>query len=357
MEDDTLNDGGKTRSATIVDVAKRANVAIGTVSRYLNGFPIRRANREQIEEAIQALRFKRNAAAVAMKTDVTHVVGLLANSFDDFHGAMLEHLSRALRRDGRALLIYCHGGDTRLMDDGIDYFSTQRIDALVMSGVERLFDRVDQLVEEGVPVVLYDNDLAGLKADRVFVNNREASYHAVRHLLDIGHRRIGTLMGRLSDSAANERHLGYCDALSERGIEIDPAYSAPGHWSMVGGTDATRQLMQLPEPPTAIFSANYPMTLGALRYFKDAKIRMPDDVSVVSFDDLPLFGLHEPGITVVAQPIHTIAQTIADVIERRLRGSADTPFSTTSLRCEVILRASTKPAQDTGLDRRPGSSA
>lgn len=343
MDDDTLNEAGKPRTATIVDVAKRANVAIGTVSRYLNGFPIRRANREQIEEAIQALRFKRNAAAVAMKTDVTHVVGLLANSFDEFHGVMLERLSRALRRDGRALLIYCHGGDTRLMDDGLDYFSTQRIDALVMSGIARMFDRVDQLIDEGVPVVLYDNDMAGIKADRVFVNNRESAKHAVRHLLDIGHRRIGILSGELSDSAANERYLGYCEALTERGVEVDPQYVADGHWTMHGGIDATQRLMSLSAPPTAVFSANYPMTLGALRHFKDAGLRVPEDVSLISFDDLPLFGLHEPGITVVAQPIDGIAQTIADVIERRLRLEKETPYSSTSLRCDVILRGSTRP--------------
>ncbi|SOE83688.1 transcriptional regulator, LacI family [Burkholderia sp. YR290] len=343
MNDDTSNDAGKTRSATIVDVAKRANVAIGTVSRYLNGFPIRRANREQIEEAIRALRFKRNASAVAMKTDVTHVVGLLAPSFDEFHGVMLEHLSRALRRDGRALLIYCHSGDTRLMEDGLDYFSTQRIDALVMSGVEHLFDRVDQLIDDGVPLVLYDNDLAGLKADRVFVNNREASTHAVRHLLDIGHRRVGMVSGELSDSAANERYLGYCDALSERGLEVDPRYVVSGHWTILGGNDATRRLMSLPEPPTAIFSTNYVMALGALRYFKDARLRIPENVSIISFDDPPLFELLEPGITVVAQPIDGVAQTIADVLERRLRSGRETPFSTTSLRCDVILRGSTRP--------------
>jgi LacI family transcriptional regulator len=343
MNDDTLNDAGKPRSATIVDVAIRANVAVGTVSRYLNGFPVRRANREQIEAAIQALRFKRNAAAVAMKTDVTHVVGLLAPSFDEFHGAMLEHLSRALRRDGRALLIYCHGGDTRLMEDGLDYFSTQRIDALVMSGVAHLFDRVDRLIDAGVPLVLYDNDLAGLKADRVFVNNREASLTAVRHLLDIGHRRIGIVSGELCDSAANERYLGYCDALTERGIAVDPRYVVPGHWAILGGADATRRLMSLPEPPTAIFSANYVMALGVLRCFKDTQIRVPENVSLVSFDDPPLFGLYEDGITVVAQPINGVAQTIADVLERRLRSARETPFSTTSLRCDVILRGSTRP--------------
>jgi LacI family transcriptional regulator len=343
MNNDNPTDTDKPRAATIVDVARLANVAVGTVSRYLNGFPIRRGNREQIEEAIRTLRFKRNAAAVAMKTDVTHVVGLLAPSFDEFHGVMLEHLSRELRRDGRALLIYCHGSDARLMDDGLDYFSTQRIDALVMSGAERLFERVDQLIGDGVPLILYDNDLAGLKADRVFVNNREASMNAVHHLLDIGHRRVGIVTGELVDTAANGRYLGYCDALAARGIELDSRYVESGHWTILGGTEATRRMMTLPDPPTAIFATNYVMALGSLRYLKETKIRIPEDVSFISFDDPPLFELYEPAITVVAQPIHGVAQTISEVLERRLRSAKDEPFSTTNLRCDVILRGSTRP--------------
>lgn len=340
---DTSADEGKPRVATIVDVAKRANVAIGTVSRYLNGFAIRRGNRVAIEEAIQTLRFIRNPAAVAMKTDVTRIVGLLAPSFDEFHGAMLEHLSRALRRHGRALLVYCHGCDTRLMKDGLDYFSTHRIDALVMSGVEHLFDRIEQLVESGVPLVLYDNDLVGLRADRVFVNNREASMNAVRHLLDIGHRKVAVIAGEMSNSAALERYLGYCDALTERGISVDPQYVVSGQWTVSGGTEAAHRLLSLPVPPKAIFSANYLMTLGALSCFKDARVRVPDDVSLVSFDDTPLFELREPGITVVAQPIQGIAQTIAEVIEKRLCGMPDTLSSVTGLHCQVILRGSARP--------------
>lgn len=343
MNDDASKKKGKPRSATIVDVARRANVAVGTVSRYLNGYAIRRPNREVVEEAIQALHFKRNAAAVAMKTDVTHVVGLLAPSFDEFHGAMLEHLSRALRRGGRALLIYCHGGDSRLMEDGLEYFSTHRIDALVLSGAEHLFDRVDRLIEDGVPIVLYDNDIPGLTADRIFVNNREVAMRAVRHLLDIGHRRIGMVSGDLSDSAAHERYIGYCDALIERGLAVDQQYVAPANWTMLGGTDAACRLMALAEPPTAIFSANYVMTLGVLRHLKEAKIRIPDDISIVSFDDPPLFELFEPGITVVAQPIEDVANAIADVVDRRLRSPREAQFGTTRLLCNVVLRGSSGP--------------
>ena len=139
FDDDLAGPNARRRQPTIVDVAKMADVAIGTVSRYLNGFSVRRANRDQIEEAIDKLGYKRNAVAAAMKTDLTHVIGFMVPTFDEFHGATLEYLSRTIRRTGRALLTYCHGADPRVMEEALYFFATQRIDALIMTGEEGLY--------------------------------------------------------------------------------------------------------------------------------------------------------------------------------------------------------------------------
>jgi LacI family transcriptional regulator len=344
MTEELSDNSSKRRPATILDVARTANVAVGTVSRYLNGFKIRRANREQIEMAIQTLNYTRSAVAAAMKSDLTHVVGLLAPAFDEFHGAMLQHLSQAIRRDGRALLIYCHGADARIMEEALDYFATQRIDALIMAGAEELYDRVDKLIDSGLPVVFYNNDLKGLTADRVFVENRKASRRAVDHLIDLGHKRIAIISGDLEHTSGAERYLGYQDALNERGIALDPKYFAKGSWTMLGGSDAVEKLMVLDEPPTAIFSASIPMTIGALKCLKENGRKVPDDISIVSFDDAPLFNLHEPGITAIAQPIERIAESLATVIRERLAQPDERPSGRTiNLDCDIILRGSARP--------------
>ncbi len=341
--DDSESAGaGRRRVATIVDVANAANVAVGTVSRYLNGHPVRRGNREQIESAIQAVKFRRNSIAAAMKSSKTHLIGFLAPSFDDFHGGLIEQLSYAIRRDGRALLICCHDADRKVMQEALDYFATQRVDALVMSGAEELYESVDEMVRGGLPVIFYNDDLKGLPADRVFVENRNASCRAVSHLIDLGHRRIAIISGDLRGTSGSERYQGYLNALETRGIAVDPHLVMQGGWSPPGGFDATQRLLALDDPPTAIFSANYKMAAGALRCLKEHELKVPRDMSLVSFDDVDLFDLHEPGITAIAQPTAQIAETIARIIADRLADPGDSSRRTINLSCNIILRGSTR---------------
>jgi LacI family transcriptional regulator len=331
------------RPATIVDVAERAGVAIGTVSRYLNGHPIRRGNRAQIEEAIEALGYRRNAVAAAMKSDLTNVVGFLVPPPSEFHTAVLENLSRAMQRSGRALLTYCHTVDNASFAEALDFFVAHRVDCLVMSGEEDVADLIRDLMGSGTPVILYDNDVRGLPVDRVFIENRAASFRAVSHLLDIGHTDIACITGSQHDSAGRERYEGYVQALKTRGIDVDPALVVNADWNETKGYSAMLRLLSLDRPPSAVFSCNYNMTVGGLRLLKEQGLRVPHDLSLVSFDDVPLFSLHEAGITAVAQPVAKIAETIAGIISSRLSpgGVGHEPHNIT-LNCDITLRGSTR---------------
>jgi LacI family transcriptional regulator len=342
--------GARRRQSTIIDVAEAAGVAVGTVSRYLNGLTVRRANRDQIERAIDALGYRRNAVAAAMKTDLTHMVGLMVPTFDDFHGVMLEYLAHDIRRTGRALLTYCHGADPRIMQEGLDFFATQRIDALIMTGEEALHDAVENLIADGTPVIFYNNDLKGLAADRVFVDNRGASRRAVNHLLDLGHRRVGIISGQQHDSSGLERFEGYGLALADAGIPLDERFVVQGGWTVDGGYHGLTNLMALEEPPTAVFAASYPMAVGALGWIKEHGVKLPEDLSLVSFDDVPLFRLHEAGITAVAQPLAKIADSITSLLVSRLSHAADERPRTLTLDCDIILRGSTRRLEPS----RPG---
>jgi len=329
------------RQPTIVDVATTANVAIGTVSRYLNGHKIRRANREQIEEAIEQLGYRRNAVAAAMKTEQTHMVGMLAPKFDEFHGTMLEHLSTAVRRNGRALVTYCHGADPKVMLEAVEFFANQRIDALVATGDEEMYDLLDELIGNGTPVIFYNNDLAGLRADRVFVDNRKAARRAVSHLIDLGHECIAIIGGTQTDSSGLERQQGYLEAMAGHGLTVDPRYLTDGGWSIDGGHNALTHLMALDKPPTAVLAASYPMAVGALGWLKEHSLKVPDALSLVSFDDVPLFRLHEDGITAIAQPVEKIAEAITSLLVSRIANPEEPP-RTITLDCDIILRGSTR---------------
>lgn len=342
-EDRTNLDRGKRRQATIVDVADAAGVAVGTVSRYLNGLPIRRANRDQIEDAIGKLGYRRNAVAASMKTDFTNTVGFMVPALSEFHSGVLEKLSYNMRKMGKALLTYSHNADPRWVSDGLDFFAAHRVDCLVMDGQEDVGDRIKNFLDLGTPVVFYDNDVRGLPVDRVFVENRAGSRRVVEHLIDLGHERIGVLTGDLHNFAGRERLEGYREALAGRGIPLSPDYEIDAHWNYDGGHNGLRALLELPDPPTAVYSCNYNMTHGALAFLKEHRLKVPHDLSLVSFDDVPLFALHEVGITAVSQPVDKIADTIAGILMRRLAGSTgNAPHTTTTLPCDIILRGSTR---------------
>lgn len=330
------------RQPTIIDVAGAAGVAVGTVSRHLNGMPVRTANRARIERAIAELGFKRNASAVAMKTDRTNMVGLMIPSMSDFHAAVFEQLSRVLRQRGRTVLAYFHDQNPASIRDGLNFFLSQRVDALVIEGEHGIAGELLRYLDDRLVVVLYDNDMPDLPVDRVFVDNAQAARRITEHLIDLGHERIATIHGNLRDSAARERLEGFRQALHGAGLPILPDYIADGRWREQEAMAQMRRLMALPQPPSAVFCGNYNMTIGALTHLDDAGIVVPDDISIVTFDDFPAFKLLKPGITAVGQPVERMAAAIGDLIEARLADPARMGRSELRVECDIILRGSAR---------------
>ncbi len=334
---------GRRRPSTIIDVAHEAGVAVGTVSRYLNGLPVRVGNRDQIENAIRRLGYRRNALAAAIKSDLTNMVGFMVPGLSEFHAAILEQLSDRLRRTGRGLLTYCHNDDRGSIAEALHFFGGHRVDCLVMDGHEDASEGVRELLAGGTPVIVYDNDVPGLPVDRVLVDNRTASARVVNHLLDLGHTRIAVLTGSLHDYTGRERLEGYLEAMRKHGIEVPPAYIIDAGWIESRGYAGMLRLLTLEQPPTAVFCCNYNIAVGAIALLKEQGRHIPADMSLVSFDDVPLFRLHEAGITAVAQPVDMVAQTITGLITARLSedGEHHAPHTVT-LGCDIILRGSTR---------------
>lgn len=330
------------RPATIIDVARAAGVAVGTVSRYINGLPIRGGNRERIAQVIEELGYRRNTAAASIKTNTTHIVGMMVPAVGEYHAALLDQLTRRMRQSGRAVLCYCHDTDPNSIIEGLEFFAGHRVDAVVMDGNEELRQRLAPYIEEGMLVVLYDNDLPDLAADRVFVENRRASKRLVDHLLDLGHERVAIIHGNLRDSVARDRLQGYRDAHLAHGVAEVPELVIDGRWNEDRGYACMGDLMALREPPTAVFGANYNMTVGALRWLREHDVAIPEELSIVSFDDVPAFSVHRPGITAVPQPVDKVAETIVSILTERLGASGSSSHRTVRLDAEITLRGSTR---------------
>jgi LacI family transcriptional regulator len=194
--DEETKVGARKRAATILDVAEAAGVAVGTVSRYLNGLPVRNANRHPIEDAIRELGYRRSSIAVSLKTQTTGIVGLMIPGYSEFHASLHVALTRRLQQSGRALICYSHDRDPTSIARGLEFFAEHRVDAVIIDGDEGARPVLQRSIEDGLIVVLYDHDLPGIPADRVFMENLKSSKRLVDHLAELGHRRIATVHAR-----------------------------------------------------------------------------------------------------------------------------------------------------------------
>ncbi|MCT8160675.1 LacI family DNA-binding transcriptional regulator [Pseudoruegeria sp. SHC-113] len=299
------------RPVTIVEVADAAGVSIGTVSRFLNGLPVKPANHTSVAEAIERLGYRRNALASAMKATRTGLIGVLVPNLDEFHSALVTQLTIALRRMGMMSVSHCHDNAHATVATALDFFRNYRVDTLVMGGSEAHAAAIRELIETGTPVVTYDNPQADLSLNGVEVDNIGGARAATEHLIKAGHRRIGILTGTLTARTSLDRLAGWRMALEAAGLEAADDLIHESNWTRAGGAEGMAHFLAMEDPPTAVFGANFRTATGALTHLRQKGLRIPEEISLVSFDDSELFRLSVPPITAVAQPVDLIAERLA----------------------------------------------
>ncbi|RME49048.1 MAG: GntR family transcriptional regulator [Chloroflexi bacterium] len=214
-----------------------------------------------------------------------------------------------------------------------------------------------QLLVQGVPFVFVDRYLPEFNVDRVTSDNVQGGYLATRHLLELGHRRIGVISGPDETIVAVEARLqGVRRTLAEHGCALPEEYVAPGDFTPESGYEAARRLMSHPSPPTAIFALNDRMAIGAIHYLREAGYRIPGDVSVIGFDDVPLAELFDPPLTTIRQPALEMGQQAARVLFDLIRGYAPAT-RTLVLPVDLVVRKSTAPLKQGAPEKHEISSS
>lgn len=333
----------KKRVSTINDVAKIAGISIGTVSRYLNGFKVKEANRMSIEAAIADLSYSPNAFASAMKSEDTRMVGLLVPDYDEFHAQLLGNLAKTLRTVGLVTLTYCHESNDTDAKEALRFFRTHRVRAVITCGLSAMHDDILEMIKGDVQVITYDNVEDELGADRVIVNNREASCLGVCELLKQGHERVGIATGVMDHWTSQQRLLGWRDAFAMHGIKVPEDLIIGGEWSRAGGYAAMKSFWESANKPTAFFGANHQMTLGALTYCQRNNISVPNDLSILSFDDIEMFEFLTPSVAAISQPVMQIAETIKTMLADRLDNPTTASRRLEVLKCGLHFRQSIGP--------------
>ncbi len=306
----------KRRSPTAEDVARLAGVSRTTVSLVLNGVPDARISpetRQRVLEAAARLNYRPHAGARHLVRGRSEVIAFVMRQTPDqvfvdaFLPEVLRGLSDVLREANLHLLLFPLAPDhapeetTRLLQE-------RRVDGMILSG-PRFEDRewLEHWAQE-TPVVLLGH-LAGSPLPSVDVDNLQAAAMATCHLLRLGHRRIGLITNApLSYTASYERWLGYRWALEEAGIPYDETLVAFGAFTPISGAAAMEQLLRLPEPPTAVFIASDVVAFGALQVIRRHGLRVPQDLALVGFDDVPLSAYLDPPLTTVHLPAEDLGR-------------------------------------------------
>jgi LacI family transcriptional regulator len=331
--------------ATIKEVAQHAGVSVATVSRVVNKSGYVSANlEERVRAAMRDLNYKPSALARSLRRQVTQTIGVLVPQLDQpFFSALAFAVEKTLfNRDYRALV--CSSEESREKEDAyIDILLRQRVDGVVLAPTGHNTENVHRLVDGGVPVVIVDRDLPHVPVNRVLATNYEGALSGARYLIELGHRRIALIGGAPHSEAMSHRLEGARRALISAGCPpADDMIVINRLPEFEESYRAAQKLLARPleERPTAIFALNDVMAMGVYHAAAELGLILPDDLSVVGFDDIPAARYIVPSLTTVAQPIYQMGEAAALTLIRHIQDDS-LPLETIQLETRLVVRDST----------------
>ena len=335
--------------ATIHDVAQDAGVSPTTVSRYLNHrIELPPATSARIDAAIAKLDYRPNLLAKRLSTGKTEAVGLVTPEIrEPFFAELASAFEDEAERHGYTVFISSTRSSREREVASLERLHDRHVDGLVLMTNTPDDGTLAKLIGKRKNVVLLDEDIPGVNVPRLFVENTEGAAAATRHLIEAGHSRIAYLGGPRGLFSVVERHEGFRTAMAEAGLPVRPDYVALGGFDPELARAATPKFLALPEPPTAIFASSDYLAIGAVMGLRDAKISVPDQMSLIGFDDMPFGALLTPPLTAIRQPVDQIGRAGFQLLLQLLKG--ETPTALTRLPVELIRRQSVGAPRTKGL--------
>lgn len=331
--------------ATIKEVAHRARVSVGTVSNVLSGaVPVSERLKERVLRVIQELDYHPNHVARSLKIRQTKMLGMVVSDITNaFFPLVVRGAEDAAWKHNYMLITFNSDDQPERERQVLSALRARRVDGilLVAATTDGDLSHIQGTVDAGIPIVCLDRVIDSIPVDNLSVDNIAGARKGVEHLIACGHRRIGILTGPLSVQVARDRLEGYRQALRAAGIPEDESLIRQGAFRAEVGYSASLELLHEAHP-TAVFSSNAMMSLGLMRALNELRLRCPEDVSLVTFDD-PVFSQSvRPELSCVAQPAYELGFQGAETLIRRLK-SPETPRVRLHLDTELRLRQSTAP--------------
>lgn len=333
----------KKEPLSIKDIARAADVSHSTVSRALRNSPLVNAETaDRIRRIAAESNFRLSAVGRSLATGRTYSIGVVVSSIaDPFIGEVVSGIEETANARGYSVILATSKADPDLEMKAVQTFEERRVDGLLLTASRVGAAYSGLLSELKIPIVVINNQHAGDSACSVVVDNVAASHSAVRFLIQLGHRRIGYVGDRFGFQSNTARHEGYRQSLASLGVPYRPELVVAGDSNPEGGMHAMDQLLALAEPPTAVFCYNDMTALGVLTSIRQHRLRVPEDISVVGFDDILVASYTHPPLTTVRQPKRLMGQLATETLLSLLSGAKTE--SSRRLQGELIVRESTAP--------------
>lgn len=333
-------------SVTIREVARAAGVSATTVSRVFNQEHLVSVNtRTRVLSIAKRLHYVPNAAARSLSARRTHVLGVLVPlPHAEFFMEMVRGMDEAALQHGYLLVI--SGSHNRIADMRTAFRAMKgQVDGFLVVAPnvarELLQDALQDVLPSETPAVFLNSSAPGGRHRAVRLANHDGAYQAVQHLLALGHERIALVAGPEINGETHERRAGYLQALRDAGLAPDPALQVQGAFTRESGVEAGRALLAMDPRPTAVFASNDLMAIGLLSIFHAAGVRVPEEIALIGFDDIPMARYVQPTLSTVHVPIREMGARAVERLVERLDEGSDAEVTTDMMETTLRLRAST----------------
>jgi DNA-binding LacI/PurR family transcriptional regulator len=333
---------------TLKDIAARAGVSVTAVSRALNGHKdIAEDTRVRIKELARSLNYQPNIVARSLVTQRSRAIGLFllgrekGQGFSHpFSGQIINGMLDKLTENGYDLIVFNVNRAPRSGEPSyLDLCRRRNVEGAFFMGLRLDDPWLPELKNSSIPVVALDMPLAGQRAFSVGCDNVSGAYAAVRYLIELGHSKIGMINGHAQAAVSFDRQEGYKAALVDSGLPYDPRLVVEGNFDMETGRAAFARLLAAAPEVTAVFAASDLMAFGVLKEAAERGIRVPDDLSVIGFDNIDMSSMASPPLTTMSQPRYELGQTVGEMFVSACNGKM--PLSTVLLKADLIVRNST----------------
>jgi len=327
---------------TMRDVAREAGVSVNTVSRALAGKPdVSPETRARVLEVAERLGYRPNKLARGLRSNKTFTLGVIVTDIaNPFFAELVKGVEEAARGRGYSILLGDTGEDPAKEEAAIQVMMAERVDGLLITPVQSSRQALEEVMDSGFPVVLMGRYFPDLEAPFVVTDDVHGAIMAVEHLIALGHEHIGHVAGPLHISSARDRLLGYRKALEAHGIPLRDDYVLQGAVTLEDGYIAGKKLLKLNPLPTAVFAYSDFVAVGIMQAILEAGLRIPEDVSLVGYDDIVFSAYTKVPLTTIRIPKRKLGKEAVHLLISRLGNRRNIP-SHKKLKVDLVVRDST----------------